>query len=161
MSNAPRSKYASEIVRTMGAKYVQGRDVAEIAKCIRADIAAAVKAGEIPAVKVSVRVSRYSMGQSVNVTISAVPAGFPVLNPARVRADIERPHDYNPIPRLSALASFVVDEVEAIALAYQRAETDTMADYRNANFALSVDFSGDVESADRARVAAAPASRAA
>ena len=52
--------------------------------------------------------------------------------------------------------SEAVDSALKIALAYQRAETDTMADYRNANFALSVDFSGDVESADRARVAAAP-----
>jgi hypothetical protein len=59
------------MTKTIGTKYEQTKDldIAQIAKLVRQDIAAEVKAGLLPKVKYSVRISRYSMGQSLDVTI--------------------------------------------------------------------------------------------
>lgn len=70
--------------RGEGAKYDSSLNVVEIAKRIRADIKAAITAGTIPAIKTSVRISRYSMGRSIDVTITETP--FEVLNPAWTEA---------------------------------------------------------------------------
>ena len=45
------------------------RSAAEIAKAIRADIKAAVKAGELPKARYSVKSDSYTGGSSVDVTI--------------------------------------------------------------------------------------------
>jgi hypothetical protein len=58
---------------------------AEIAKLIRNDIKAAVKAGKLPTgIKVSVTTDTYSMGSSIRVSVRELPAGYPLHNPARI-----------------------------------------------------------------------------
>ena len=59
--------------KSYGSKYVRGGDyrpAADIAKDMRADIKAAQKAGNLPRdLKVSVRISNYSMGRSISMTV--------------------------------------------------------------------------------------------
>lgn len=59
--------------KTYGTNYAETRDlgVAEIAKLIRTDIKDAVKAGDLPGkpVAYSVRIDRYSMGQSIDIIV--------------------------------------------------------------------------------------------
>jgi len=54
-------------------KYDRDLDIVEIAKLLRAEIKAAVKAEELPKGKYSVRISRYANGRSLNVTIKDYP----------------------------------------------------------------------------------------
>ena len=70
-----------------GAKHVRGRDITLIAKDVRKDIASAIKAGTLPAIKTTVRSKTFSGGQSLYVTITQVPAGMPIANPERARYD--------------------------------------------------------------------------
>lgn len=57
--------------RIEGYRYERGRDVAEDAKLMRADIKALVAAGMLPNWKYNVRIQRYSMGRSINVYAEA------------------------------------------------------------------------------------------
>lgn len=66
-----------------GAKYVQGRDVAETARLIRADIKAAKNVGMIaPDLTVSVTSERFSGGVAINVKIVS-PRPIFAANPCR------------------------------------------------------------------------------
>jgi len=55
----------------VGDKYVSGRDVKDIAKDIRSEIKSLIAQGKIPGapVKYSVKIDRYSMGQSIDINI--------------------------------------------------------------------------------------------
>ncbi len=54
-----------------GSKYEQTKDldIVAIAKLLRQDIKASVKEGRLPAVKYGVRIERYSMGQSIHISV--------------------------------------------------------------------------------------------
>lgn len=68
---------------TRGAKYeaTRGLPLSEIAARIRADIKEAQKAGRIErGAKISVRTRTYSGGGSIDVSVTALPAGFRVLS---------------------------------------------------------------------------------
>ena len=56
---------------TYGDKYDRSLDIKEIAKRLRVDIKRAVKDGELPDEKYSVRIRRFSGGQSMDVTIKS------------------------------------------------------------------------------------------
>lgn len=54
----------------------QNLDIAEVAKILRRNIKEAIKAGELPqGLKTSVRIDRYSMGQSMDVRVTGLPEG--------------------------------------------------------------------------------------
>lgn len=135
----------------------------EIAKLVRSDIAAAVKAGELPkGIKVSVRGKHFSMGCSLNVAITALPAGVPVLNAAHVKWHKENPHAgmWN-LPagvreRHAPEATAVLAKVEAIVDAYHtsRRHEAPNDDIVDVNFYKHVDISHELEGADRARIEA-------
>lgn len=114
---ARAAQYASEITRHRGSKYdeVKGARDSVIAARIRADVKAAAKAGQIPAVKYAVRTSTYSGGCTIRV--EAIGTGYAHRSP---EADALR----------AAL--------EAIAAAYQRSESHVLTDYCATNFFTDV-----------------------
>ena len=103
---------------TTGSKYAGWQDAATIAKNVRADIKQAQKDGSLPKdIKVSVRCEKYSMGQSVNVSVTGwlgdriwkrLPAGFRIMTPE---------------------AKAVTARIEEIRNAYNRDNSDPMTDY--------------------------------
>lgn len=57
----------------------------EIAKCVRSDIKAAIKSGDLPqGLKVSVRIDHYSMGCSLDVNVTAMPEDKTFHNPKNI-----------------------------------------------------------------------------
>lgn len=134
-----------------GSKHVHHRDLAEVAKDIRKDIAEAIRRGLLPAgLKTSVGIRRYSMGQSLDVRVTAVPGGFVIPNVARVRHDVgPNGNSFTAIPFLSAQARALVADLEELASDYNHVRDD-----RNAEFYLSVAFESGIESAQRKAVRA-------
>lgn len=133
-----------------GSKYERGVDVAEIAKRVRADIKAAVKAESLPAAKYGVRIARFSGGQSLTITASSLP--FEVSNEAYVLADHSDPRN-DRINRLSDAAKAVERALESIGAAYNFDGSDSQSDYFNVNFYLHIDLAHD-EAAERAAILA-------
>jgi hypothetical protein len=128
--------------RSYGAKYndLPGSpgwvDTTVIAKAIRADIKAAVKAGDIPGVKYSVRTSKFSGGSSIDVEIIGLP-----------NARVERAHPYGgTVFAYSDETSIVVDKVKAMVDAYNHDGSDSMTDYFDVRFYghVSVDWRASV-----------------
>lgn len=129
-----------------GTKYeaTKDLDITEVAKLIRKDIKAALKAGTLPDGKYTVRCERYSMGQSI--TVSAKIEG-----PDRVRGDDPRsamtPKElagYTYIPEHTMPASLVGIQgtLQGIVDAYNRDRSDTLTDYFENKFAGSVNVRG-------------------
>lgn len=135
-----------------GSKYEKGLNITEIAKRVRDDIKAAEKAGALPkGIKTSVRISRYSMGQSLNVTIKAMP-GVQVMNRTRLEHDRDFPHRYPEGPGLelhTAEARAVVDALEALVGAYNFNGSEIQVDYFHVNFYGRVDIDWHLERAER------------
>lgn len=133
-----------------GSKYQETKelDITALAKRIRQDIAHASRATNhtlrtLPKdLKVSVRISRYSMGQSIDVFVKK--CSFQIENPMRVRHQHRFPHaaQLSPLahPRLTAEAEAVLKRLEDIALAYQWDESDPQADLYNSRFHLRLEF---------------------
>lgn len=126
--------------RSYGSRYEDRLDVAEIAKRIRKHIKAAVKDGTLPAgLKTSVRISRYSMGQSLNITVTAYPENF--LNPEFIAWKAEHPHD----PHFHAPERYTEKYREHLAVlkgfhsSYNHDGSEVMVDY------FDVNYYGDVE----------------
>ena len=135
--------------RTYGAKYEDGLNVTEIAKRVRADISDAVKAGTLPKIATSVRISRYSMGQSVSVTVTATPAGFQIHNAARLAATLKNPNGHVEHPWMSDEGRALMNALEAIVDAYNYDGSDSMTDYYDVNFHASVTFGGELSEIHR------------
>ncbi len=120
---------------------------AQYARWIRDDLKAAAKScALLRGVKVSVTSDRYSMGQSVTVTLA--PA-WRVLNPAKVYAEGRDFRNRTDLPVHNARTERLVRWVAMVARLYLRDRSDSLTDYYNVNFALSVDIDGAVESAER------------
>ncbi len=134
----------------------KGMSRAEIAKLFRGDIKAATARGDLPkGLKVSVRTQEYSGGGSINVRVTAVPAGFGVLNLPRVYADFCTPHVYSDRPMYSAQAAALLKKLDAMLQAYNFDDSDTMTDYFHVRFYGHAEFDSDVTSAERAALKAA------
>lgn len=125
----------------------------EIAVRVRADIKAAIKAGKLPVFKVSVRTDCYSMGCSLDVVVTAVPAGYLVANAAHVAWEMENPHSYfGAAPEaarsnINARAAKDLETLDAIVRKYHRDDSDMMTDYYSVNFAKRVGFGSDLRRA--------------
>lgn len=113
---------------------------AQIAAFIRADIKAAQKSGGLPAMKVSIRSERYSMGQSVTVRVSE--PSFEVLNPARAEWERANPNGlFRDAPdRYTPRARQILGRLEAIAAEYVRSETESASDLHNTNCHMSIGY---------------------
>lgn len=130
----------------VGSKFVKGRDVAEIAKDVRRDIKA------LAGVKATVRISRYSMGRSIDVTITECP-GL-VLSVRRVLHDAGLSREDSPT-WMSAHGKRIAEQVEAILAQYNRDASDHRNDYYEVAFAANVAFCSDLTARQRAEILAA------
>lgn len=139
-----------------GAKHVAGRDLKEIAKDVRKDIASAIKAHTLPAIKSKVRISRFAGGQSLYVVITEVPAGIPVMNPARVIWDAQSHSEHKgDLPLLLAPEmSTIIDTLQGIVDSYNFDKSDQCTDCFNQEFFGHVDLDGDIRFQDRERLVA-------
>lgn len=113
--------------RSYGSKYDGSLSTTEIAKRIRADIKAAVAAGELPGkpVSYSVRSAYFSGGSSIDVTIRDLPDAFV---PEGERDRIERKS------WLTREAFRVLSVVEAIHWAYNHNGSESQVDYFDVNY---------------------------
>lgn len=148
----PAPAPAGTVTRHRGEHADSSLTSAQIAAFIRADIKAAQKAGGLPAMKVSIRARSFSMGQSVDITITA--ASFPVLNPARVREVAADRFGDSDLPRHTPRADQIQKRIEAIGAEYIRSETEGVSDYHNTNCFLSVRYAYDLEESERAAILA-------
>jgi len=149
-----RMAKVAEASHYTGAKYESGRDIKEIAKLVRKDIKAARKAGDLPAAKYSVRISRYSMGRSLTVTVSGLE--MEVANMERFRAEARDPnlrHLGAPVGRLMTDEAYALEaKVEALVNAYNFDKSDLATDYHNRAFhgfvSIEADFGAARERAE-------------
>lgn len=130
---------------TVGNLYEATRDldVAEIAKRVRRDIKAAKIVGDLPTdAKTSVRIRRYSMGQSIDVYVTLPrPARVPSTDRRSSRhGEIEfgRPVEYT----VTVEAANISATVRGILEAYNYDDSDTMTDYFDRRFYADVVIRG-------------------
>jgi hypothetical protein len=140
----------------------EGLDTTAIAKRIREDIKAAIKARELPKAKYSVRTDKYSMGSSITVEASSLP--FPVLNPDAYRVEPGAKwvtfDSANHRSRFTPKAQEVERKLSAIVNSYHWDRSDSMTDLYNERFAKDVRLTenkGDWQKLEAAKVAAARA----
>jgi len=141
--------------RTYGERYDGDLDVAEIAKLVRKDIKAALAAGELPSgLKTSVRISRYSMGRSLDVRVTVYPGA--VVNPAYAAWRVEHPHDphFDAPSRFTEEATAHLEVLKSIHRAYNHDGSDLMSDYYDVNYYGQVEFDSSLEYAERERLEA-------
>ena len=120
---------------TYGTKYAATKDLkrTEIAKLIRADIKAAVKAGGLPKAKYSVTCRSYSGGGSIDIYVSKAE-GIRVYNVDRLLFEHDEPHAYCPMDVYSAEMMAVVETLDAIHAAYNYDGSDYSTDYFHVRF---------------------------
>lgn len=148
----PRS--TDPVVRHRGEHAGEWRDAAEIAKDLRADYAAAMKAKGLPTMKLSVTISKYAGGQSISVVVKTAP--FPVVNPDWVRAyDLDPNVRGGTAYRYTPRAQQVLARLEAMAQEYIRSETDSQSDYGHANVYVTVRYDYALEDREKAALRAA------
>lgn len=162
-ANAPKfmPAYCDPSNETRGAKYDATRDLSrvEIAKRMRADI----KALQLPqGFKVSVRTESYSGGGSIDIRVTAVPAGFRYYSDAAASWCKQFPAREHRMPMawdeaLSADWRELRAKLRAIHGAYNRDNSDAMTDYFDTRYYGDVDIewqlARDLRAAD---VAASP-----
>ncbi len=128
MNNAEGSKYES--TKDLG--------ITEIAKLIRADIKAAITSGDLPADSAaSVRIQRFSGGQSVSVVLT-VPG---IVRVAEEEADAGRANRVSK-PWLTRVAYNAEATIENILSAYNFDRSDTQSDYFHVRFYTHVSVVG-------------------
>ena len=132
-----------------GSKHVERRDITEIAKLVRADIKAAIKAGVLAPVKVSVRIQRGTMSRSLDVYVTEAPEWMLIWDRAYVRHAVETNFAPYRGRRYSASAHATIKRLQAMVNAYNRNDSDIMVDYYNVDFYSTVDFSHDLSIQDR------------
>jgi len=139
--NTPQLKLKQYPYKWVGSKYDPDLDVVEIAKRIRKDLKR-----EYPGCKFSVRIQRFSMGQSLHVTIK--DTDFQVVNPDWVQFRVENPELY--VTKVNAPAHYttegeiVVTRVKEIVRAYKSAVSEPMS-YHYVNFSETVYFDHDLD----------------
>lgn len=144
--------------RTYGAKYDGSLDVAEIAKLVRKEIKAEIKAGRFPkGLKVSVRIRRFAGGCSLDAEITGVPDGFVIRNPERVKLEAENPNEHYPTchyPILTEKAEAIEKKIKSIIAAYNHDGSEIQVDYFDVNFYSSTRWDYDLVNEDKARTLA-------
>ncbi len=128
--------------RKYGAKYAKDADIKDIAKMVRADIKAAVAAGTLPVgIKVSIRIDRYSMGQSLDAEIVALPFPAWAMKPMGGGGDVGRELVRRPSDRADAAMKAIGDLIAA----YNHDGSDSMVDHFDVNFYSHITLNRDLE----------------
>ncbi len=113
------------------------RNVKDTAKLIRKDIKR-----HFPGVKASVRIDRYSGGQSVRIEIKSTP--FAMISKDRLAAEIKE-ENTNFVSRYTDEACKLLDDLRSLGMSYNRDDSDSMVDYFDVDFYLHVDFNWENE----------------
>ena len=128
-----------------GDLYEHGRDLADVAKLLRADLRTA-------GIVARVAISRYSMGQSLTVSVTA-PEGMVLLSTRRIRQDlglVAVAPGAAPDMWRSREAAALIDRVEAMANRYNRSWSD-----KNQTFGVHAEFAGTAIADQRDAIVAA------
>jgi hypothetical protein len=136
-----------------GTKYDPELDIVDIARALRKDIKALVKQGFFPGLKVSVRTERYSLGQALNITITGWNGD--IANAEWVQRGFDT--DGGRIPMYAPGAKKAMDVLETLANQWNYNASDSMTDYYEVNYSVSVAFDHDLQEADAEAKRAAPA----
>jgi hypothetical protein len=156
---APEYARLREVAKShwTGAKYDAKRPLKDTAKLIRQELAAASKAGVLAGVKCRVRSGRATYRGAIDIEIVEVPVGdrMPIMNPARIEFEMNEPHGFSGLPWMSTRGKKIEAAVEAVAKQYSYDKSDSMSDYSDVAFHVSVTFAGEVQAAHRAEVEAA------
>jgi hypothetical protein len=129
--------------RIYGKKYDTDLDITDIAKAVRKDIKQAIKAGDLPQLKCSVRISRFAGGRSLNVYVKSFDG--PVINPEFIRLEKEHPHEYyiarsRGVDRFTDKAGNALELLKTIVGSYNMDGSDVQSDYFCVNFYSTIDF---------------------
>lgn len=123
----------------VGSKYKSGLDITEIAKLVRADIKAAIAEGSLPKLKTSVRISRYSGGQSLDVCVT--DCSVDVINDAYVAFELEHGINvYNPERWNTQVGKNIDSRLRSIVEQYNYDRSDAQTDYFDVNFYSEVSW---------------------
>jgi hypothetical protein len=106
----------------IGSKFEKGQDLKDVAKKVRADLKAAFGKGW----KFGVRISRYSMGQSLSVDVKEAPVQFVEL--------IDQADEYGRDWQALDTWKETEDKIAGIVEAYNRDDSDSMTDYFDVDF---------------------------
>jgi hypothetical protein len=126
-------------------------DVKEIAKRLRVSIKAMQKAGIFSDMKVSVRISRYSMGQGISVEITKWDGR--IYNPEFVKAN-HLNRDTSEIERHPARAAQALKVLRLMGDQWNYNNSDSRTDYYEVNYHLDVRFEVGMANEDYAAVLA-------
>lgn len=123
--------------RIYGSKYAETKDldIIEVAKLIKKELRS-----EMSEVKWSVRTSRYSGGQSINVKIKDCPADFKIYNPEWLREVNETGRSPYRVEKYTKAAQELLKVTERIVEAYNFDGSETMVDYFDVRFYKHIDF---------------------
>ena len=141
--------------RTYGSKYDASLVLAEIAKRMRKDIAAAVKVGELPRGKYGVTISRFAGGQSIDISIKEVAIQVHPIERLAFRRQKGAAAFWEGdlfTPEACALQK----ALEAIMAAYNYNGSDIDRDHWDVRFYGHAAFSGDILTAEMTAYAAGP-----
>lgn len=132
-----------------GTKHRSDLSGTQITAAIRADLKAAVAAGELPKAKFSVRLERYAGGKSITITAAAFD--FDLFDPRYLRHEIEtKGHEFYPArQRYSLEWQAMRDTLTKIGNAYNFDGSDIQTDYFYVNYYLHVDIDRDFEAKRR------------
>lgn len=141
-----------------GAKYDRERPFAETAKLVRQELAAASKAdGVLAGVKCTVKAGWSTYKRALDIKIVAVPTEgkMPILAPVRVEREMRNPHAAALGGWLSKRGKKIEAAVEAVAKQYSYCKSDSMSDYSDTAFHVSVTFTSEVQEAHRVEIQSA------
>lgn len=142
-----------------GSKYEETKnlDIKDIAKLVRKDIIGAMKNGSLPKpFKASVKISRFSGGVSLDVTIKQLPDGFKLFSDNYLEQQKRKiageqiehmPYYKTRTKEIQDIEKTIKDIVEA----YNYDNTDVMVDYFDVNFYGNVDIDYELEKEIRNR----------
>ena len=152
VESQPKERYQPDYSIQYGAKYQKRRDIKDIAKLVRADIKAAIRAKTLPEAKYSVSIHRYSMGQSLRINVSALKTPYLMQNPERVMADFLNPHEYPRHSQFSERGNAYLSELQDIVNAYNFDGSDSSIDYFNVNFYSRINFDSQYLKEERQKI---------
>lgn len=136
--------------RTYGKNYDANLDIKEIAKRVRKEIRRRVKVGELPELKASVRIERYSGGQSMRVEVKET--SFDIHTEEYHRSEYENRPWFRPWSEaFTPTAAKVHKDLKALVDSYNHDGSDVMTDYFDVNFYGFVDFASELRYAEKDR----------
>ncbi len=144
---APEGASVEDLARGCwtGPRYVDGRELAAVARDVRKDLAAAAKApGLLHGVTCRVRKDGHAQ---LEVEIVAVGDGAIVVNRARVAADMADKHGPGMLPLLGEQGTQIAAAVERIVNAYSMRRSDGVQAFR-----VDVEYGHDLCAGQRAEV---------